>query len=110
MTTKANRMSPMPKLASVKAYGTSSIRVTWKTGPRARKSETVDLSPLIFSFKFYKPLRADAKLFRNVELIDGGEAIAWGNRDIDMAATSIERLAEEAMTSTHLRKFIKDRS
>ncbi|HEY7669433.1 MAG TPA: helix-turn-helix domain-containing protein [Hyphomicrobium sp.] len=99
----------MPKLASIRPVDKSSIRVAWKAGPRAGKRETVDLSPLIHSFKFYKPLRSNAKLFRSVELVDGGEAIAWGDGDIDMAATSIERLAEEAMTSVEFRNFLKAR-
>jgi hypothetical protein len=103
------RTAAMPKLASVKPIDKTSIRVTWKAGPRAGKRETVDLSPLIHSFKFYKPLRTHARLFRSVEVIESGEAIAWGGGDIDMAATSIERLAEEAMTSTEFRKFLKAR-
>ncbi len=97
----------MPKLASAKAHGKSSVRVTWKSGARAGRSETVDLSPLIHSFKFYKPLRSDARLFRAISLIVDGEAIVWGGGEIDMAATSVERLAEEAMTSSDFRKFIE---
>jgi hypothetical protein len=104
--TRMNK-KPMPKLSWAKPAGKSSIRVMWKAGPRAGKSETIDLSPLINSFKFYKPLRSGARLFKTIEIIDDGEAIAWDDGMIDMAATSVERLAEEAMTSSDFRKFIK---
>jgi Helix-turn-helix domain len=97
----------MPKLASVRPAGKLAIKVTWSRGPRARRTETVDLSPLIHCFRFYKRLRTDQALFRTVHLIEDGEAIAWGDdNDIDMATTSIERLAEEALTSDELRAFL----
>jgi hypothetical protein len=97
----------MPELASVRPAGGLAIKVAWSRGPRARRTETVDLSPLIRSFGFYKRLRTDRALFRTVHLIEDGQAIAWGDDDIDMAATSIERLAEEALTSEELRAFLE---
>jgi|SRR5882672_366183 len=99
--------SPMPRLAAVKAVDDLRVRVTWKQGIRARKTEIVDLSPLIGSLKFYKPLRDDPALFKTVHLTDLGSAIAWGDEEIDMAATSIERLAEETLTSDDFRMFLK---
>jgi hypothetical protein len=97
----------MPKLASVHPAGKLTIKVTWSKGPRARRTETVDLSPLVRSFKFYRPLRNNHSLFKTVHLIEDGRAIAWGDDDdIDMAATSIERLAEEALTSDEFRQFL----
>ena len=75
-------MPPMPKLATAKPYGKTSIRVMWKTGTRAGKSEIIDLSPLINCFKFYKALRKNDRLFRTLSLIDDGEAIAWGDGKI----------------------------
>jgi hypothetical protein len=42
-----------------------------------------------------------------VHLVEDGEAIAWGDDDgIDMAATSVERLAEETLTPDELRRFL----
>jgi hypothetical protein len=99
----------MPKLASVRPAGKLSIMVTWGQGPRAHRTETVDLSPLILAFRFYKKLRKDHTLLETVHLIEDGEAIAWGDSDdIDMAATSIERLAEEALTSDEFRQFLDE--
>jgi hypothetical protein len=97
----------MPKLASVRPAGKLSIKVTWSKGPRARRTETVDLSPLVRSFKFYRPLRNNHSLLKTVHLIEDGRAIAWGHGDeIEMAATSIERLAEEALTPEEFRQFL----
>jgi len=85
--------------------------VTWAEGVRAPKTETIDLSPLINSLRFFKPLREKPRLRATVHLIEGGHAIAWGGDDaIDMAATSLERLAEETMTSEDFRAFIAHQS
>jgi len=98
---------PMPRLASVKAAGGLRVQVTWKQGLRTQRTDVVDLSPLIGSLKFYKPLRDDATLFETIHLVDLGSAIAWGDGEIDLAATSIERLAEETFTGSDLRCFLK---
>jgi hypothetical protein len=83
------------------------ITVKWAQGKRAPRTETIDLSPLINSLSFYKPLRDNPRLRASVHLIENGHAIAWGGDDaIDMAATSLERLAEEAMTREDFRAFI----
>ena len=98
----------MPRLASVRPAGNLAVVVTWRRGARVHRTETVDLAPLICSFKFYRNLRKDEALFETVHLIENGQAIAWGDEDeIDMAATSIERLAEEALTSEELREFLE---
>jgi len=97
----------MPAIASVDAAHDLTILVSWKAGSRAGKVERIDLSPLVNSFKFYRPLRNNSALFRSAHLADDGQTIAWGQADeIDMAATSVERLAEEAMTSDDFRAFL----
>jgi hypothetical protein len=100
---------PLPRLASVSSVDRDNrlIRVVWSRGPRAGRRETVDLSPLIDTHKFYAPLRG-SKLFDSVHIINDGSAIAWGaNDEIDMAASSIQRLAEETMTADDYRKFLE---
>jgi hypothetical protein len=100
--------APMPRLGAVRAIDGGSVRVDWLAGARAGRADTVSLLPLLDSFKFYDPLRRDAALFASVHVIDDGNAIAWGDDDgIDMAATSIERLAEEAMTAGDFAAFLK---
>jgi hypothetical protein len=99
---------PMPRIESVEADGGLRVRVKWKQSLRPYVAEVVDLAPLIESLKHFKPLRSDEDLFNTVHLTYGGSAIAWGNNDkIEMAATSVERLAEEAFTPDEFRAFLK---
>ena len=98
----------MPRLRTVEPAGDLRVRVTWRKGLRHPRTEVIDLSPLIGSFKFYKPLRDDHALFSTVHLVNMGSGIAWGDKDeFDMAATSIERLAEETFTADDFRLFLK---
>lgn len=99
---------PLPQLASVKAVNDLTVRVTWASGIRVNRTDLVDLSPLVKSLKFYRPLRMNASLFRTVHLIEGGTILAWGDDDeIDMAADSVEQLAEDSMTADDFRAFLK---
>ena len=87
---------PMPRLGSVTYHDGFGVAVQWRSGLRAGVSEIVDLAPDILSYKSYRPLCEDRKLFKTVHLINNGTAIAWGSDDnIAMAATTVERLAEE---------------
>ena len=82
------------------------VALTWLAGNRLGRTEVVNLSPLIDTHKFYAPLRRDAALFKTARIIDDGYAIAWGDGSIDMPASSIERLAEEAMTGNDFSRFL----
>lgn len=100
----------MPVIAEALAVGESSVSVTWAEGPRVGRREIVDLAPLIFGAKFYRPLRDAPDLFRTVRPIRGGTALGWGNgedeAELDMASTSVERLAEESMTPAEFSTFL----
>ena len=100
---------PMPHLASVAPHGAYEIVVGWAAGsPREHNADLVDLAPLILTHKLYKPLRDDPDLLKTVHMIEDGSAIAWGADDaIDIAATSIERLAEEQMTSADFHAWLE---
>jgi hypothetical protein len=100
---------PMPRLVSVAWQGAYGIAVRWAPGSaREHDAGLVDLAPLILTLKFYKPLRDNSELLETVHTIEDGSAIAWGADDaIDMAATSIERLAEEQMSSADFRAWLE---
>jgi hypothetical protein len=99
---------PMPRLGGVRAIDGNSVLVNWVEGPRAGRTEAVNLLPLIDNFKVYEPLRRNDRLFSTVHLIADGNAIAWGNDEsIDMAATSIERMAEETMSADDFAAFLE---
>jgi hypothetical protein len=96
---------PMPRLASVAHHGAYEITVEWVAGSTA---DVVDLAPLVLTHKLYKPLRDNPDLLKTVHMIEDGSAIAWGADDaIDMAATSIERLAEEQMSPADFRAWLE---
>jgi hypothetical protein len=68
--------------------------VTWAAGTRAGKTDTVPLASIIFTHEFYQPLRNNRALLSSAHVTKAGAVIAWGDDDaIDMAATTIERLA-----------------
>jgi hypothetical protein len=104
---------PMPRLARVVYHGAYEIAVGWapeRIDPEhlPSKADVVDLAPLILTHKLYKPLRDNPDLLETVHMIEDGSAIAWGADDaIDMAATSIERLAEEQMTSADFHAWLE---
>jgi hypothetical protein len=99
---------PMPKIATIEVQDHLVVRVTWAVGARVGRTDVVDLSPMIHSLKHYRPLREDRALFRTLHLIEDGRILAWGDDDrIDMAADSLEELAEETMTPDDLRDFLK---
>ena len=96
----------MPILAEIQPAQNLSVRVRWARGLRVGRTDTVDLTPLVNSFKFFKPLRDNAELFQTVQMTDDGHAVVWGDGKIDMAATSIERLAEETLSSDDFKDFL----
>jgi hypothetical protein len=99
---------PMPRLGGVRAIDRSSVLVIWAEGSRAGRTEAVSLLPLIDNFKMYEPLRRNDPLFSTVHLIEDGNAIAWrDDESIDMAATSIERMAQEAMSADDFAAFLE---
>jgi hypothetical protein len=99
---------PMPLVASVRPVDHENrlVEVTWADGNRRGRKDVVDLSPLIDTHQFYRPLRSDPALFDTIHLVDNGEAVGWGDDSIDMSADSIERLAEETMTAEDFRAFL----
>lgn len=98
----------MPRVASVSYHGGYEIAVSWLSGPREGNTEVVDLAPVILTLKFYRPLRDNPEMLKTIHLIEDGTAIAWGQDDgIDMAAASIERLAEETMSSADFRAWLE---
>src|ERR1700758_2680415 len=100
---------PLPVIARAQVIDHCTISVEWAAGIRRGRRDVVDLSPMINTLKMYRPLREDEKLFRTAHLIENGRVIAWGDNDaIDMAADSVEELAEETMTPDDLRKFLLD--
>ena len=66
------------------------LRVRWD---RSEESP-VDVSGLIGTLRVYDPLRRSPELFRQVRLGEHGTDVVW-NDEIDMAAVTLWRLAQE---------------
>jgi hypothetical protein len=107
-TEKVDSGVPMPVIARIRPVDAESrlVEVTWVDGSRRGRTDLVDLSPLIDTHRFYRPLRNDPALFDTIHVVDNGEAVGWGDDSIDMSADSIERLAGEAMTAEDFRSFL----
>jgi hypothetical protein len=97
----------MPRVGSVQADSDYSIRVTWLGDVDPSFPTTIDLAPIILTYKFYRPLRDNPQLFRTVHVSNNGTAIAWGNDEIDMPATAIEHLASEVMQTSDFRAWLE---
>jgi hypothetical protein len=100
---------PMPRVGSVVADEDLRVRVTWRGAASSeRKAGLVDLAPAIFTYKIYRPLRDNPRLFRSVHVINDGNAIAWGSKDeIDMSAMMLEHLAGGMMEQADFREFLQ---
>jgi len=99
---------PMPNIERVSARTPYRVEVLWRSGRRQGTSSVVDLAPLILSKKIFVPLRDDASLFATAHVVEDGSAIAWGDGgEIDVAATTIESLADETMTSEDFAGFLQ---
>ena len=87
--------NPMPSIATIHPVNAATrlIQVTWAEGNRRGRTDVVNLSPLIDTHQFYRPLRNDPALFDTIHVMENGQAVGWADDAIDMSAESIERLA-----------------
>jgi hypothetical protein len=97
---------PLPRMASVRPLPDFLLRVKWAEGPRARRDDDlVDVSPAIFSYKVYRPLR-DERLFLTGVIAEDGDAVTWGGEDLMMSADTIQSLAQESWTPKEFVDFL----
>jgi DNA-binding transcriptional regulator YiaG len=81
----------LPRIVAVAAGDKpKTLRIRWDK----RDESLVDVSGLIETFRVYEPLRHAPDLFRQVRVGEHGADIVWSN-DIDMAADTLWRLAQE---------------
>ncbi|ARQ00931.1 hypothetical protein [Pseudorhodoplanes sinuspersici] len=97
----------MARIGELRVVRPHLIEITWAEGARAGYREQVDLSPAIYSYKIYRPLRDDEALFATAKLRDSGDIIVWDGDDLEMTAEMVETLAEETMTPAEFAAFLK---
>ncbi len=96
----------LPRMASVQPLPDYVLRVKWAEGPRAGRDDLVDVSPAVFSYKVYRPLR-DERLFLTAAIAEDGDAVAWGGaEDLAMSADTIQSLAQESWTPREFVDFL----
>jgi hypothetical protein len=98
--------NPMPLIAGIRHAHEHFVSVTWADGLRKGMTENVDLAPVIMQYRIFQPLRVDVELFASVQLSEDGDTLVWDEGRIDMAATTVERLAAESMTNAQFRSFL----
>jgi hypothetical protein len=98
---------PMARIAVIRVAGPSTLEIAWAEGARSGRSDLVDLAPVIGTYKAYRQLRSNPKMFATAHLIEDGNAIAWDGLDVDMAAETIETLAEESMSPGEFAAFLR---
>lgn len=95
MTTKLRIAAVQP------VTGKHALTIDWSNGKR----HTVDLSEYIRSFPVLKPLE-DLTLFEKLAVGEWGFDVSWGD-DLEMAATTLHRLALEQSGEVMLTKDFK---
>jgi hypothetical protein len=96
---------PVPRMASVRPRSDFSLEIRWAEGLRKGRLDLVDVSPAIFSYKVYKPLRNE-RFFLTGVIAEDGDAIAWGGEDLMMSADTIQSLAQESWTPKEFAEFL----
>ena len=81
----------MPRIVAVKAdRKPMTLRIRWDRGDES----CVDVSGIIETFRVFEPLRHSPELFGQVRVGEYGTDVVWTD-DIDMAADTLWRLAQE---------------
>lgn len=99
---------PIPRIGNIEAHWPILV-VTWADGARAGQVDVIDIEPIIQTYKIFRPLRKDEKLFETAHLIDDGDAVAWDGKDLELSAETLEELADEIMTPEDFLAFMKRR-
>jgi hypothetical protein len=97
---------PAARIAAIRVAGSAALEIAWADGARAGRTDVVDVTPVIGTYKVFRPLRSNPKLFETAHLTDDGYAVAWDGFDVDMSAETIETIAQESMSPTDFAAFL----
>jgi hypothetical protein len=98
----------LPRIAKIIAVSPLTLVVKWEEGgKRAGRVDRVDLSPIINTYKIFRPLRKNEALFKTAHLIEDGDVVAWDGPDLELPAEAIESLAEQIMSPQDFVAFLK---
>jgi hypothetical protein len=96
----------LPRMATVQPLANFTLSVRWAEGPRAGRVDLVDVSPAVFGYKIYRPLRSE-DLFLTGVIAEDGDAVSWrDDGDLMMSAETIQSLAQESWTPKDFVEFL----
>ena len=98
---------PMARVASVRPLHDNRVVIKWSRGKHAGKTDEINLTPLIATYRIFRPLKNNAALFATVKVIDDGGAIGWDGDDLELAADTLEDLVDQTMTPAEFAAFMK---
>lgn len=98
---------PLARLSAVQPLPDGRLEVTWSAGPRAGLTDHVDVTPVLGSYKIFRPLRDNSSLFATARLIEDGFVVGWDGPDLEMTAEVIERCADETMSPAGFAEFLR---
>ncbi len=98
---------PLASIGRISIAGPLALEVTWIEGERSGRTEIVDLSPAIGSYKIYRHLRDNHEAFATARLGEDGDVIEWPQTGLDMSADMVESLAKEAMSCEDFAAFLR---
>jgi preprotein translocase subunit SecE len=102
-----NTGSPLPRMSEIQALPDFRLAIAWAEGSRRGRTDLLDLAPIIYTYKLYRPLRNNEELFQTARLVDGGNVVEWGDGRIDMSAELVEEIANETMTPQDFASFLE---
>lgn len=86
----------LPRVAAVEVGPRAlTLRVKWTHGGES----LIDMSGMIDAYRIFAPLRRDPELFSKVRVGEYGADVVW-NDELDMAAATLWRLAQEQSGAT----------
>src|SRR5262245_13592473 len=99
--------TPSPRISEIRALPDFRLAIARAGGSRRGRTDLVDLAPVIYTYKLYRPLRNNEELFQTARLVDDGNVVAWGDGRIDMSGELIEEIANETMTPQDFASFLE---
>ena len=96
-----------PRISEIRALRDFRLWLVWAAGSRPGHTDSVDLAPVINTYKLYRPLRNNDELFQTARLVDSGNVVEWGDGSIGMSAELIEDIANESMTPHDFAGFLR---
>lgn len=99
--------SLMARMGRARVVAPYTLEIVWAEGERGGRTDVVDLSPALGSYRIYRGLRDDAGLFATASVIEDGYALGFSGDAAKVSVDLIEQLADETMSPAEFAAFLK---